>query len=355
MNDKLSLLDVQRQVRKDFKKEQVQEWMKPSAYRVGLDLVVDWSLIAGAFIFFVYFGTWWSFLLAFIVIGCSQYRLFILGHDALHGNLSTVRERNNFMARWLIYSPMFMDFGDGQRNHLNHHQLLGTAQDPDRYIHIIDNKNSPAKFLLFCSGLATFGKTVLKVSPFGRKTSPAPEKAALEKTAAEKVESEKSGGLKDYIIARIPVMIWQLAILFAFWMSGIWWAYPLLWIAPIYFLVFLPDEIRAFCDHAIIDLASEETDGDRLITFNSNPLERLFFSPHNMNYHAEHHLWVGIPYYNLPTVHKIVKEIPEVTVRGSYLSFLSQVLRNLPVSSSQPVRISEPVRTSGPARTSENA
>jgi fatty acid desaturase len=348
MTDKLSLIDVQRHIRKDFSKEQVQEWMKPSAYRVVVDLLVDWSVITAAFIFFVYFGTWWSAVLAFVVIGCCQYRLFILGHDALHGNLSTARRRNNFMARWLVYSPMFMDFGDAQRNHLNHHQLLGTAQDPDRYIHIIDNKNSVAKFLLFCSGLATFGKTVLKVSPFGRKVSPAAQKVD-EKAAGEK------GELKDYIIARIPVMIWQLAIVSVFWMSGIWWAYPLLWIAPIYFLVFLPDEIRAFCDHAIIDLSSDETDADRLVTFNSNPLERLFFSPHNMNFHAEHHLWVGIPYYNLPAVHKVVKEIPEVTVRGSYLGFLSQVLRRLPVRASEPVRVSGSVRTPEPVRTSENA
>ena len=142
MQEEISLIDIQRKIRKPFGKEQVQQWMAPSEGRVWLDLIVDWLIIAAAFTFFVFFQTWWSGLIAFVIIGCSQYRLFILGHDGLHGNLSRDRARNNFIARWLVYSPMFMGFADAQRNHLSHHQLLGTEQDPDRYIHLLDNKNS---------------------------------------------------------------------------------------------------------------------------------------------------------------------------------------------------------------------
>jgi fatty acid desaturase len=221
---------------------------------------------------------------------------------------------------------MFMGFADAQRNHLSHHQLLGTEQDPDRYIHLLDNKNSRSKFLLFCSGLATFGKTVIKVSPFG---------IASPKEKEQPEKEGKAGTLKDYVIERIPVLIWQAGLFFVFFMSGIWWAYPMLWVAPIYFLVFLPDEIRAFCDHAVLNLASKDSEGGRLVTFTSNPLERIFLSPHNMNYHAEHHLWVGIPYYNLPKAHQAVKDIPEITVRSSYLAFLFRVVKNVPVRMSE--------------------
>ena len=327
--ENIGLIETQRLIRKNFSKERIQEWMKPSETKVFADLFLDWLLIAAAFAFFVFFQTWWSAVIAFFVIGLCQYRLFILGHDGLHGNLSKNRARNDFIARWLIYAPMFMGFNDAKRNHLSHHQLLGTPEDPDRYIHLLDNKNSRFKFLLFCSGLATFGKTVLKVTPFGKMFF------STEKPSENMVEAKPAAVLKDYIIERIPVLIWQIVIFAAFIFFGVWWLYPILWVAPIYFLVFLPDEIRAFCDHGVLRLSNKETDADRLITFTSNPVERVFFSPHNMNYHAEHHLWVGVPYYNLPKVHREVKEIPEITVRGSYLVFLFQVIKNLPLKISK--------------------
>lgn len=323
-----NLIEIQRRIRKNFPKQRVQEWMKPSELRVFADLIFDWFLIAAAFALFAYFQTLWSGILAFAGIGLCQYRLFIIGHDALHGNVSKNRARNDFLARWFVYAPMFMGFNDARRNHLTHHQLLGTEADPDRYIHLIDNKNTRFKFLLFCSGLATFGKTVLKVTPFGRMFFKTEQKM-------EPVDSKKV--LRDYILDRIPVLIWQAAIFAVFFLAGVWWAYPFLWIAPIYFLVFLPDEIRAFCDHGVLKLSAADTDLERLITFRSNRLERIFLSPHNMNYHAEHHLWVGVPYYNLPKVHDSIKDFPEITVRGSYLAFLFEAVKTLPVEKSDNV------------------
>jgi len=74
-----------------------------------------------------------------------------------------------------------------------------------------------------------------------------------------------------------------------------WYLYPLLWVAPIYF-VFVGDEIRAFCDHAVPRVPDEEADAQRLVSFVPGAVEAAFFSPHNMCYHAEHHIWPGVPY-----------------------------------------------------------
>jgi len=40
----------------------------------------------------------------------------------------------------------------------------------------------------------------------------------------------------------------------------------------------------------------------------ANFLERILFAPHHVNYHAEHHLCMGAPSYNLPAMHKILLE-----------------------------------------------
>ena len=41
-------------------------------------------------------------------------------------------------------------------------------------------------------------------------------------------------------------------------------------------------------------------------------IEKFFIAPHNVGYHLEHHLYPGVPYYNLPKLHQLLME------RGNY-------------------------------------
>jgi fatty acid desaturase len=253
-----------------------------------------------------------------------QYALFILGHDAIHGSLHPRPKVNDTIAKWLIHGPMFMGLEDGRRNHLEHHKRLGAADDPDRYLHVLENKSTPTEFLLFCSGLATFWRTVLKVSPFGRLSNNGRDSQAAKPVVG--------AVLLKYFMDRLPVLVDQCLLLATFWGLGLpLWSYFLIWVAPIYLFVFLPDEIRAFSEHAVLSGDEHASDDQRLITFRPNWLERAYFSPHNMNYHAEHHLWPRVPYYKLPEVFDGVKHRSEITVRGSYLHFLRQVVAFLKV------------------------
>jgi fatty acid desaturase len=314
----MSLNEIQDEIRSSVEKTELQQLMEINPARAYRDLAIDWAVILCTIAACGYLQTWWSYLIGFVVIGCCQYALFILGHDALHGSLHPNRKVNDLMSRWLIHGAMFMGFEDGKRNHLEHHKLLGMSNDPDRYLHVLSNKHSQSAFLLFCSGMATFGKTVLKVTPFGKMMQAGPEKPPV------------SASLQKYIVERVPVMVMQPLLLAYFYVTNVpLWMYPLLWIAPIYFCVFLPDEIRAFCEHAVLRQTDEEGDDFRLITFVPPLVERLYFSPHNMNYHAEHHLWTRIPYYNLPKAHELVKDNSHITLRRSYLHFLSEVIQFL--------------------------
>ena len=46
-------------------------------------------------------------------------------------------------------------------------------------------------------------------------------------------------------------------------------------------------------------------------TIHANPLERFFLAPHNVSYHLEHHLYPGVPFYNLPALHQMLMEEEE--------------------------------------------
>jgi fatty acid desaturase len=53
-----------------------------------------------------------------------------------------------------------------------------------------------------------------------------------------------------------------------------------------------------------------------------------------MNYHAVHHLWPSIPYFNLPTADREVRGMPEaegLEWRTSYLGYLWRYVRSLPI------------------------
>jgi fatty acid desaturase len=36
--------------------------------------------------------------------------------------------------------------------------------------------------------------------------------------------------------------------------------------------------------------------------------ERLFIAPNRVNFHLEHHLMVAVPHYNLPRLHRLLRE-----------------------------------------------
>lgn len=308
----MNFRDVQSAVRRSVAPEVVEKWSRPQGWLCLGTIAWNWFVIVLVLGISAKIPAPFAMPFAFFMIGWRQYALFILGHDGIHGTLHRNRVWNDRLARWFVYAPLFMSLEDARSNHLEHHRHVGSAEDPDRYLHTIQNKNSAFKFLMYCSGLMTFAKTLRKVTPLGGPRS-------------------QKGALKGYLLSRWPILPLQALIflLFAGWGYS-FWDYAVLWVLPIYVCVFLPDEIRAYCDHAVL-MPDHAADPKRLVSFKPGWFEAMVFSPLHMNYHAEHHLWPSVPHYNLPHVHRAVRERPEISYRGSYLAFLADSFRTLPI------------------------
>jgi fatty acid desaturase len=99
-------------------------------------------------------------------------------------------------------------------------------------------------------------------------------------------------------------------------------------LAPIYVFAYRADLVRVFCEHSMMVTDDAADHSMRLVTYRSNWLEKLFFAPHNMNYHMAHHLWPSIPYYNLPEADRLIRasEIARsdsrLVWRKSYVGYL---------------------------------
>jgi len=117
------------------------------------------------------------------------------------------------------------------------------------------------------------------------------------------------------------------------WFVG-WWAYPVLWLLPVYTFMFLGDNFRSFAEHSHPE-SDSAADQHRLITYTSNPIEKMFVAPMNMNFHAVHHLWPSIPYYNLPSADEEIRYLPEaegLEWRNSYFRYLLAYWMALPIA-----------------------
>jgi fatty acid desaturase len=116
-----------------------------------------------------------------------------------------------------------------------------------------------------------------------------------------------------------------------------------MWLVPVYFFTYLGDSIRSFAEHSHPE-ADDLADEHRLITDVSSPVERMFFAPMNMNVHAAHHLWVSIPYYNLPKADALMRAHPlarDLEWRRSYVGYLIRYALALPL---EECRVQEPAR-----------
>jgi fatty acid desaturase len=96
------------------------------------------------------------------------------------------------------------------------------------------------------------------------------------------------------------------------------------WLIPMFIINTLVN-IRGMSQHTLLEHHDDDITGTRSIL--TSPVVAFFMC--NENYHLEHHLYPGVPWYNLPALHLATKA--ELTRRGapyirSYTSFVREFI-----------------------------
>jgi len=306
---------------------QIRQLSTPRPARAILDVLLCWGTILAAFSLVAIHPAWWTVLIAFPVIGNRYYGLFIIGHDGMHRRIFPTIQRNDFWNDLLILGPIGAITRINNRNHLAHHLRLASPQDPDRHKHACFNKAERLPFLGFLTGLLSVWHSVHAVFVVrGRAVS----------------HGAGVGFAEDHYKPRDLMILAGCFIVLAgglTWFIG-WWAYPVLWLAPVYLFMFLGDNFRSFAEHSHPE-ADSLADHHRMITYDSNPIERMFVAPMNMNFHTAHHLWPSIPYYNLPEADRLIRNQPGAAGlewRGSYFAYLLRYWNALPLAECKQAR-----------------
>jgi len=276
-----------------------------------LGILHAWGVIALAVATFVRWPNPITFILAFTIIGARQLGLAILMHDGAHKLLFKNPKLNDFVSQWFLAYPVMSDTLPYRPYHLQHHLNTQTEDDPDLVLtdpFPIDKGSFRRKVfrdLTGQTGLKMFLGNMKRM--FGRRNVP---------MGNHLVVSEKK--MSGFLISN--------ALLFAiFAVSGHWSLYFLLWVLPwLTFFQFVV-RIRSIAEHAVVP--DNEDDFRNTRTTLAGPLARAFIAPYNVNYHIEHHLFTFVPWYNLPKVHRLLKQkgyFEKMEIGPSYWSVLQK-------------------------------
>ncbi|HLP21701.1 MAG TPA: fatty acid desaturase family protein [Chitinophagales bacterium] len=307
-------------------KEEIQQVMQKSDWKAAFEVFHTWAWIAFAFALSGFFPNPFTIIISLFILGGKQLACAIILHDCSHDSMFTSRKVNRFVGNWFGAYPIMHDVDKYRPYHIQHHIHTGLDEDPD----------SP-----LTTGYPTTGMSMLRkflrdfFGPTGIKSNVAVllmQLGVLKYSLNGKAEraSLKDKSLGQILLAALKNIAGPVAanlilflILFA---CGQPWLY-LLWPAAMFTTNNFSLRVRSMAEHSMVDDRSNPHKNTR--TTYANFIERILFAPHNVNYHAEHHLCMGAPSYNLPYMHRLLLQrgfYKEGTMEKNYLEIVKRAI-----------------------------
>lgn len=254
--------------------------------RAAWIVLCQWLQVAAIFAVVATWTNPLTLLLGTVLLGGRLLGFGIIVHECGHRTLFASQRLNDLVGDWLAAAPTFNNMRAYMRGHLVHHRLAGTDQDPDlpNYRdYPISRERLRRKLLRDLTGrtgwrsLKGIGKSIARLPELS------PEARA----------------------AVVRALVVNAALIGVLTLIGAPWLY-LMWVAAFVFVNPLVSRIRQVAEHAAVpDLYSPDP---RLHTrsIRANYLWRAIFSPHDINFHLEHHLMASVPLYRLRPMHRLL-------------------------------------------------
>lgn len=272
----------------------------------GLALVAHaWAVILGM----VALGVWipWTIPLGVAVIGTRQLGLAILMHKAAHGALHPNRAVNDWVGQWLCAAPVGANLQAYRPYHLTHHRFAQQDEDPDLVLSApfpVSRASLRRKMVRDLTG-QTFVKQ--RFGPLLGRGSDQPDATVMGQAA------------KD----AFPFLVSNGVLLAAAIALGHWWAWFGLWLLPMATWFPLVTRLRNIAEHACMPRSDDPLRHAR--TTRANWLERALVAPYWVNHHAEHHMFMWLPCWRLPTAHRLLARkgvTDRMEIQPGYLTVL---------------------------------
>ncbi|MFP6627151.1 MAG: fatty acid desaturase family protein, partial [Deltaproteobacteria bacterium] len=257
-----------------------------------------------------------SIVVALFVIGARQLGLSILMHEAAHLTLFKNRRINDWTANWLCAYPVWADLKPYRSYHLQHHAKNWTEDDPDLSLATpfpITRASLRRKIWRDLSGQTGWKRAKATLRRDLGTSRGGDQRLSLGEMSHRR--GKGSEALRGMIITN-AILLATLA------MAGHAELY-LLWIVSWFTTYSLVMRVRAIAEHAMAP-----DPGDHMLNTRTTTTTwwgRLLVAPNRVNFHLEHHLLMSVPHYNLPTMHRLLKErgaLKNACVAKSYTEVL---------------------------------
>ncbi len=286
-------------------KDELTQLMRKSNWLAAWDIIQTWGWIVAAVALVYYFPNVLTVIIALFIIGGKQLGCAIIMHDCGHDSLFTSRAANIWIGNLFGAYPIMHDLRKYRPYHLEHHIHTGLDDDPDVPLTLgypTTRASMVRKFmrdLLFINGIKGIVALILMHLGYYRyelngqvhKTNPS------QRTFANYV--------RHFFTDLLPPVLTNVALWAICWAIGAPYLY-LLWIGAMLTTYNFCLRVRSMAEHSMVADRANPQQNTR--TIYANFMERLLFAPLHVNYHAEHHLSMGIPSYNFPKMHQLLRE-----------------------------------------------
>jgi fatty acid desaturase len=216
-------------------------------------------------------------LLSYTIGGLALSTLSVLAHESSH-NLFTRKPGIDSVLGFFCGLPSLFSVAGYRVVHPLHHKYLHSEEDPDDIENVSSNPSllRLVYLLVFVAGVYLYLVTV----PLN----------ALRKGTPE----ERARVIVEWLAMVLIAATGWMLLPYRWMLKG--WLYPL-------FVAGQFANLRGIAEHGLTSGGNELTD-TRTVT--THPA--LAFMMCNINYHLEHHLYPGVPWYNLPQLHLLLQD-----------------------------------------------
>jgi fatty acid desaturase len=236
-----------------------------------------------------------GYLAAVVFMGPVFARLAIIGHEAAHKLLFTNKRLNDWVGRWLVAYPAFVPLDIYRRGHFAHHKEEFGPNEPDMNLYVgypVSRASLRRKLVRDAVGVS--GWKNLKPLLFSLR-----------------------GGATRPIALRIVGA--QVALLAAFTAIGRPELYVVLWLVPWMTSWRVLNRLRSIAEHGGMEHASDRRRTTHHVR--QSRLANFWIVPLNTGWHLAHHVDMGVPWRNLPALHRELVAAGWVTPELEYPSY----------------------------------
>lgn len=239
----------------------------------------------------------WTWPLAFVLMGRAHVQFASLMHEAAHRLLFSDRRVNDLVGRWVLGYPAFTSTDGYRRVHMAHHRDEFGPDEPDMALYAgypITDASLRRKLLRDAEGRT--GWKLLRAQLRQWNSPNDRQRATFWKTMAV-----------------------QAVLLGAAVVSGHWWLYPLLWLGPYLTVWRVINRLRSIAEHGGMQQSKDRRETTHSVR--QHPVARFMLVPYNIGWHLAHHVDSGVPFRNLPELHRALRESGYVDDTVEYRSY----------------------------------